>query len=117
MQTVIFLHPATRDTGFIRGANNAARSHMEKLTKCRCETKQSKLRKLYMRVHPDLFSAHPEEKQVNTKSFQQLSEFLTTIKGDSAPETSTKVNPHKPKAPNFKPPHSFLTRMSSFPKP
>ena len=43
-------------------------------------TMEANLRKLYLRVHPDLFAAHPEAREENEKSFQLLSEFLTAIK-------------------------------------
>jgi hypothetical protein len=77
------------------GGRRSMSSSADSEDKPKAPSMESKLRKLYMRVHPDLFSSHPEEKEVNTKSFQQLSEFLTTIKGDSAPETSTKSFPIK----------------------
>ena len=41
---------------------------------------EAHLRKLYMRVHPDLFSSHPEARDENEKSFQLLSEFLSAVK-------------------------------------
>jgi hypothetical protein len=43
-------------------------------------TMESKLRQLYMRVHPDLFALYPEARNENEKSFQLLSEFLAAIK-------------------------------------
>jgi hypothetical protein len=47
-------------------------------------TMEAHLRKLYMRVHPDLFSSHPsytEAREENERSFQMLSEFLSVLKG------------------------------------
>lgn len=43
-------------------------------------TMESKLRKLYMRVHPDLLNSLPVAKKTNEKSFQNLSNFLETLK-------------------------------------
>jgi hypothetical protein len=47
-------------------------------------TMEAHLRKLYMKVHPDLFVAHPEARAENEKSFQLLSEFLGAVKNPDA---------------------------------
>jgi hypothetical protein len=47
-------------------------------------TMEALLRKLYMRVHPDLFAAHAEARAENEKSFQLLSEFLSAVKNQDA---------------------------------
>lgn len=51
-----------------------------RVEKAQLPTMEAHLRKLYMRVHPDLFSSHPEARDANEKSFQLLSEFLNVIK-------------------------------------
>eukprot|EP01122_Echinamoeba_exundans_P004913 TRINITY_DN15120_c0_g1_i1.p1 TRINITY_DN15120_c0_g1~~TRINITY_DN15120_c0_g1_i1.p1 ORF type:complete len:562 (+),score=79.66 TRINITY_DN15120_c0_g1_i1:157-1842(+) len=42
---------------------------------------QDALRKFYLKVHPDLFSQHPKQKEVNEKSFQALMAILDDFKG------------------------------------
>lgn len=41
------------------------------------------MKKFYIRTHPDLFENHPEKKEVNERSLQQLNEILNQLKDDS----------------------------------
>lgn len=70
-------------------------SHIDPCEIEHCVRSQGQLRKLYLRVHPDLFSSYPKAKQANEKSFQHLTEFLSTIKQGSmhTVHTSTEAFP------------------------
>jgi hypothetical protein len=43
------------------------------------------MRKLYLKIHPDLIRNFPKEATLNEKSFQELMNFFTTIKESAAP--------------------------------
>ena len=51
-------------------------------------TMESKLRKLLLRVHPDLFSSFPAAKSQNEQSLKRLNEFLETLKPSAVPTSS-----------------------------
>jgi hypothetical protein len=46
-----------------------------------------------LRVHPDLFAHFPKAKDANGKSFQRLTEFLSTMKAGEATKTSSQTFP------------------------
>ncbi|CAF4521383.1 unnamed protein product [Rotaria sp. Silwood1] len=45
----------------------------------RCETISAALKQFYLKVHPDLFSQYPKEKDVNEKSLQLVSAYLSGL--------------------------------------
>ena len=61
-------------------SSSARQEQTDKKEGAKLPTMEAHLRKLYMRVHPDLFSSHPNARDTNEKSFQLLSEFLSAVK-------------------------------------
>jgi len=61
-------------------SSSARQEQADKKEGAKLPTMEAHLRKLYMRVHPDLFSSHPDARDTNEKSFQLLSEFLSAVK-------------------------------------
>ena len=82
--------PAAAGAGFPRSMGGSAQEAQgdqrggesrKASSEAKLPTMEAHLRKLYMRVHPDLFSSHPEAREENERSFQMLSEFLSVLKG------------------------------------
>jgi len=54
-------------------------SFVRRFSTDRPETISSALKRFYLKVHPDLFTQHPKEKDVNEKSLQLVSAYLSSL--------------------------------------
>ena len=69
---------ALRLRGFASQPDEVAASTVQSL--------KSLLRKLYLKVHPDLFTDAPQEQATNQRSFVLLREYLSLLESDAEPQ-------------------------------
>jgi len=69
---------APRMRGFASQPDEVAASTVQSL--------KSLLRKLYLKVHPDLFADSPQEQATNQRSFVLLREYLSLLESDAEPQ-------------------------------
>ncbi|CAF0958290.1 unnamed protein product [Rotaria sordida] len=97
---MILTKPFNLIVRFVKNTNKNLLSHCS-LSTDRSETISAALKQFYLKVHPDLFTQYPKEKDVNEKSLQLVSAYLSGLqrKEYMAPITVTfftKLSPNLP---------------------